>query len=135
MRALIKHLYKDNALTFAIVITISITYLSLSKVSSIIPVLEIKNGDKYQHLLAYFGMMMSWLFVSQKLNTKHISRLWAVMGVFLFGVLMEVLQQRLTTYRQADLYDVFANLSGIIIAYIVFEKLVFKEFKEFLCTP
>jgi VanZ family protein len=135
MRALIKHLYKDNALTFAIVITISITYLSLSKVSSIIPVLEIKNGDKYQHLLAYFGMMMSWLFVSQKLNTKRISRLWAVMGVFLFGVLMEVLQQRLTTYRQADLYDVFANLSGIIIAYIVFEKLVFKEFKDFLCTP
>lgn len=135
MRALIKHLYKDNALTFAIVITISITYLSLSKVSSIIPVLEIKNGDKYQHLLAYFGMMMSWLFVSQKLNTKRISRLWAVMGVFLFGVLMEVLQQRLTTYRQADLYDVFANLSGIIIAYIVFEKLVFREFKEFLCSP
>jgi len=135
MRALIKQLYKDNALTFAIVITISITYLSLSKVSSIIPVLEIKNGDKYQHLLAYFGMMMSWLFVSQKLNTKRISRLWAVMGVFLFGVLMEVLQQRLTTYRQADLYDVFANLSGIIIAYIVFEKLVFREFKEFLCSP
>ena len=135
MRALIKHLYKDNALTFAIVITISITYLSLSKVSSIIPVLEIKNGDKYQHLLAYFGMMMSWLFVSQKLNTKGISRLWAVIGVFLFGVLMEVLQQRLTTYRQADLYDVFANLSGIIIAYIVFEKLVFREFKEFLCSP
>jgi len=135
MRALIKHLYKDNALTFAIVITISITYLSLSKVSSIIPVLEIKNGDKYQHLLAYFGMMMSWLFVSQKLNTKRISRLWAVMGVFLFGVLMEVLQQRLTTYRQADVYDVFANLSGIIIAYIVFEKLVFREFKEFLCSP
>lgn len=130
----IKHLYKDSAIGIAILITIVIIYLSLAKVSNIKPLVNISNIDKYQHSLAYFGLMMSWLLASSKLNKKGTLRFWIVLYVFLFGVLMELLQQMLTTYRQADAFDVLANTSGIIIAFVVFEKLVFKEFKEFLST-
>jgi len=132
MLARIKHLYKDNTIAVAIVITISIVYLSLVKVSGLKPIVSIKHLDKYEHALAYFGLMLSWLFVFEKFNKKRIFRFLIVLAVFLFGMLMELLQQMLTTSRQADVYDVFANTSGIIIAYLVYEKLVFKKFKVFL---
>ncbi|MEI6864521.1 VanZ family protein [Flavicella sp.] len=126
----ISHLYKHNSIGIAIIITILIVYLSLSNINSIKTV-NFNHIDKYQHSLAYFSLMISWLLVSQKLN-KKIFRYWMVLSVFLLGVLMEILQQLLTTDRQADLFDVFANTSGIIVAYIVFEKVIFKGFKEFL---
>jgi VanZ family protein len=132
MLSRIKRLYKDNAIVIAIAITVLIVYLSLSKTSSLKPIVDINHLDKYQHSLAYFGLMLSWLLVSQKLPKKKTFRFWMILTVFLFGILMEILQQVLTSYRQADLYDVFANSFGIIIAYIVFEKLIFKGFKEFL---
>ena len=132
MLVLIKNLYKDNAIGVAIAITLIIVYLSLSKISSITPMLEIDHVDKYQHVLAYFGLMLSWLFATQKMTKKPSFKFWMVFMVFLFGVLMEFLQQAITTYRQADIFDVFANTSGIIVAYVVFEKFIFKEFKVFL---
>ena len=126
MLVLIKNLYKDNAIGVAIAITLIIVYLSLSKISSITPMLEIDHVDKYQHVLAYFGLMLSWLFATQKMTKKPSFKFWMVFMVFLFGVLMEFLQQAITTYRQADIFDVFANTSGIIVAYVVFALLKFK---------
>lgn len=132
MLVLIKNLYKDNAILIAVVITIAIVFLSLSKISAFTPVVDINHVDKYQHTLAYFGLTLSWLFATQKMNRKPSFRFWMVFGVFLFGILMEILQQVLTTYRQADFFDVLANTSGVIIAYVFFRKVVFKEFKAFL---
>jgi glycopeptide antibiotics resistance protein len=77
-------------------------------------------------------MTISWLLSSLKLNIKSNAQFLIVLGVFLFGILMEILQKVLTISRQADVFDVFANTSGIMIAYIVFEKLVFNKFKDFL---
>lgn len=132
MLALIKNLYKANAVTIAVSLTAIVAYLSLSKISSITPVIKIDNVDKYQHSLAYFGLTLSWLFAAQKIKTKPSFKFWMVLFVFLFGVLMEILQQELTTYRTADFFDVLANTSGIIIAYVFFQKVVFREFKDFL---
>ncbi|MDG1804691.1 VanZ family protein [Flavicella sp.] len=132
MLALIKNLYKANAVSIAVSLTAIVAYLSLSKISSITPVIKIDNVDKYQHSLAYFGLTLSWLFAAQKIKTKPSFKFWMVFFVFLFGVLMEILQQELTTYRTADFFDVLANTSGIIIAYVFFQKVVFRRFKDFL---
>ncbi len=57
------------------------------------------------------------------------------MVCFLYGLLMEVLQFLLTSYRSLELYDVFANTSGIIFAVLLLKafenKLIrFKEDKH-----
>ena len=41
-------------------------------------------------------------------------------AVFIYGIIIEILQGALTDYRQADLYDVVANFSGIAVATIFF---------------
>ena len=128
----IKNLYKDSAFYVAVFITITIAFLSLFNVNKLTPDVNLSHIDKYEHFTAYFVLTLSWLFVFQK-SVKLINyRFGLVTLVFLYGILMEVLQQILTDYRQADLFDVFANTSGIIIAILFFEKIVHKKFKDFL---
>ena len=44
------------------------------------------------------------------------------MAIFIYGIIIEVLQGTLTSYREADLLDTFANLTGIVIAWVFFSK-------------
>lgn len=60
-----------------------------------------------------------------KSNPMKLSLLIAS-AVFIYGIIIEILQGALTDYRQADLYDVFANFSGIAVA-IMFFALVLKK--------
>tara|TARA_B100000809_G_scaffold38098_1_gene33341 strand:- start:33386 stop:33790 length:405 start_codon:yes stop_codon:yes gene_type:complete len=128
----IKNLYKDNAFYIAVFITVSIAILSLFNLNQLKPAINLSNLDKYEHFIAYFVLTLSWFFVIQKSGKMMSYKFWLIMVIFLYGVLMEVLQQLLTNYRQADLYDVFANSSGIIIGMLFFEKGIRQEFKEFL---
>ena len=43
-----------------------------------------------------------------------------VTAVFIYGIIIEILQGVFTNNRQADLYDVFANLAGITVAMVFF---------------
>lgn len=132
MLVLIKNLYKDNGLVIAVINTVVLTYLSLSNINEIASKIEISNVDKYYHVIAYFGLTLSWLFAIQIMNKKKSFKKWIIILVFLFGILMELLQQVLTIYRQADILDVVANSSGIVLAFVFFEKFISKKFKMFL---
>lgn len=127
----IRNLYKDNALLLAVLITVSIAVLSLFNLHNFKPALNMSNIDKYEHCTAYFILTLSWLFAIQKSEKLIKYRLILTVFVFLYGVLMEILQQVLTDYRQADLYDVFANSLGIILGILFFEKVISAQFKEF----
>lgn len=48
-------------------------------------------------------------------------------AIFIYGIIIEILQGALTDNRQADLYDVFANFSGIAIATIFFVLVLKKK--------
>lgn len=75
-------------------------------------------SDYTLHLVGY-GLMMGWwgqLFHRQSLPLVAIF-------VALFGVLMEVFQTWLTSYRAYDVNDMLANVAGIAIAVVL------------LCTP
>lgn len=125
----IKNLYKDNSLYFAILITISIAFLSLYNIGQIKPIENIPFIDKVEHFIAYFVLVLSWFFPLQKLSKLKKNKFLVIILVFLYGIVIEILQQGFTSYRQGDLFDVFANLSGIIFGFIVYEKLISHKFK------
>ena len=113
----IKSLLVRNSFLIAVSLTLIIAYLSLSKPIEIDIPIKITFLDKILHASAYFTLTVSWLFaLRKKSNFKLIS-----IVLFLYGILMEFLQGWLTTTRQKDIYDVFANSLGIVISLFVFD--------------
>jgi glycopeptide antibiotics resistance protein len=110
----IKILLKDNIFLIAISITVGIIYLSIIKIPSI--GIEIANIDKGYHSLAYFMLAITWLLAFYKKQKKYV----IVISCIIFGIIIEVLQYTLTTYRTGEYLDVFANSSGVFLALGVF---------------
>ncbi|NEW78720.1 MAG: hypothetical protein GZ086_04700 [Gelidibacter sp.] len=109
----------------ALLLTIAITVGSL---------ISFKNGlgigvlvsDKILHASGYFILTLSWLLAYGVKSSPMKSTILIASAVFIYGIIIEILQGLLTDYRQADLYDVFANLSGILVS-IIFFVLVLKK--------
>ncbi|QXP65397.1 VanZ family protein [Polaribacter sp. R2A056_3_33] len=117
----IKSLLKDNLFIIAIFITITIAYLSLRRM----PKIEtgINNVDKIYHLIAYFTLSVTWLFsFYRKPTLKYV----IVICCIFFGIIIEVLQQTLTTYRTGDYKDAIANTVGILLGFIIFNQILKK---------
>ncbi len=115
----IKNLLKDNLLFFAVFITIFIAFLSLMKVPHIIPY-KITHIDKLQHLTAYFVLTLSWLYAIKKVAVVLSRKYIIVISCVFYGILLEVLQMTLTTYRTADYLDMIANSVGVVLALLIF---------------
>jgi len=71
-------------------------------------------------------LTISWLLAYGIKSALLKSTMLIATAVFIYGIIIEILQGVLTDIRQADLYDVFANFSGIAIA-IIFFSLVLKK--------
>lgn len=86
------------------------------------PTVSVKSADKYVHVTFYFVLIMLWGFYSKlKQNEIKIGKIVILVLVSLFyGILIEFLQETLTTTRQADVMDVLANFSGALLALITF---------------
>ena len=119
----IKHLLELNAYVIAISLTILIAYLSLSHPIQIDIPIKISFLDKIFHAIAYFGLTVSWLFALRNYPKNKL----VVFVLILYGLLMEFLQGWLTQDRQEDIFDVYANTFGILLAILIFNKL-FKYF-------
>lgn len=119
----IKSLFRDNFFIIAIGITLCIAYLSLIKTPKI--VLVYSASDKVYHIIAYFTLTICWLFSFFKKPSLKYS---IVVFCLLFGIIIEVMQQSLTSYRTGDYKDVLANIIGIVLGLIVF-NLVLKKNK------
>ena len=115
----IKILLKDNSLYISIAITILITLLSLIKTHPK-PIVDISNLDKVQHTFAYMVLTISWL-VSRDVKFNTIPYIVVLIGCLVFGIIIEVLQGRLTTHRSASLLDVVANSLGIVLGFMIFK--------------
>ena len=119
MRKRIKNLLEHNAYLIAIFLTILIAYLSLSNPIKIDIPLKISFLDKIMHATAYFTLTISWLFALYKYPKSKL----VVIALFLYGILMEFLQGWLTQNRQKDIFDVYANSLGILLAMLIFNNL------------
>ena len=115
----IKSLLENNAIYIAVLITISILFGSLVK-SEFIVVESISVSDKTYHLIAYFLLMLSWLyaFFKKEKFQEHVK--YIILGCFIFGIIIEILQGIITSYRTASYLDILANTIGVLLAVVIF---------------
>tara|TARA_R110002049_G_scaffold75991_2_gene195528 strand:+ start:11775 stop:12152 length:378 start_codon:yes stop_codon:yes gene_type:complete len=107
-------LLKDKILIIAIIVTVSILYLSLMRMPKYN--IAISHIDKWQHCIAYFTLSISWLLTFYKQNKKYL----VVISCILFGIIIEILQQTITSYRTGDYLDIIANSVGVLLGLLFF---------------
>ncbi|MCF6213049.1 MAG: VanZ family protein [Flavobacteriaceae bacterium] len=83
---------------------------------------SIENSDKILHTFSYAILSLSWLFYFNPQKKLRI-KLLVAFSLFCYGIIIEVLQSTLTTYRTGSFNDVIANTIGIFIALITFKTL------------
>ena len=80
--------------------------------------LKIEGTDKGVHFTFHFIFTLLWVVyfysLSKVINESKIIKV--ILSSFLFGVLIEILQENFTTTRKADVFDVLANSLGAITA-------------------
>lgn len=110
----------------AIILTITISIGSLISIENVVKVSLVPSFDKFIHASAYFLLTLSWLLAFNKNLKQSKSNIFAIILVVVYGIVIEVLQGILTNNRQPELFDLLANLVGIISAYlfltIIFQK-------------
>jgi VanZ family protein len=86
------------------------------------PSVGVQSADKYVHVTFYFILILLWGFYSMlKQNEIRLGKIVLFVTLSLFyGILIEFLQETLTTTRHADALDVLANFTGALLALIVF---------------
>ena len=87
----------------------AIVWLSLTPAP---PEVDISEGDKIGHLLAY-GLLMFWF---AQLYTQRRTRVAYALGFIAMGVGLEFLQAQLG-YRSFDLFDMYANTVGVLLGW------------------
>lgn len=120
----IKKLLERNSLLIAIIATLFLAVLSLSAVPKLNMGLGIKSGDKYLHFIAYFGLTILWYFALKDRIKEKMFKFFVPLALVLYGIILEGLQSNLTTYRTGDIYDAIANTAGVIVALLVFNRLL-----------
>jgi len=119
----IKKLLEHNALAIAIIATIVIALLSLGSIPKIDLGLNIKSGDKFLHALAYFVLSIIWYFTLEKKLKNQGIKIFVILSLIFYGIILEALQGGLTNYRTADFFDVIANTIGVVLATILYTKI------------
>ncbi|TDR23804.1 VanZ family protein [Marinicella litoralis] len=108
-------------LAWAMLITLVI--LSLVRVPQVSS--SIENSDKLLHLGSYFILTFWFLHAYPK------RIIWVTCGLVVLGGLLEYLQS-LTAYRFTEWLDFWMNLTGVLLAVLLFS--VFKRHIKFLMT-
>src|SRR5699024_208586 len=114
-------LNKNLWLILAVIYSVSLLFVSLVRIKSDGMSVSFKHADKIFHFGAYFGMTLIWhvyLFAKEKTNTLQ-PNLWICLSIIGFGIIVEVFQRDLTTYRGFEWLDIVANTSGVLLASLV----------------
>lgn len=122
----IKTLLKDNALIIAVLCTLAILVGSLASINTLVSSIPVKISDKSLHAVAYFLLAFCWFYAVYKSTRIRISTHIVALLTIAFGMVVEALQGGLTSYREADVFDMLANSIGVFLAYLLF-KLVLKN--------
>ena len=127
-------LNKNIWLFLALLYSISLLVASLIKINSSDLPVNFSNADKVFHFSAYFVMTLIWNFyynIREKSKEKN-PNLWICFAIIIFGIVIEILQRDMTTYRGFEWMDIIANSLGVVFGYLVLKitlpKLPF-EFK------
>ena len=81
---------------------------------------SISVSDKTYHLIAYFLLMLSWLYAFSNREKFKENVKYVIIGCIFFGIIIELLQGTITSYRTASFLDIIANTSGVLLAVVIF---------------
>ncbi|WP_445737534.1 VanZ family protein [Mariniflexile sp.] len=118
----IKHssVLKKSIFFLSILYTLTLATVCLVKLNKL-PNVGLSYGDKIFHFLSYSVLAMLWF--NTLLHTfkfkKRRALLYAALFSVVFGIVIEVLQGTLTSYRSSDMYDVIANTSGVLFTVLI----------------
>lgn len=113
---------KKWALPLVVVYTLALTSASLLSLSGL-PSIGIEFEDKIFHLLAYFIFTLLLYNYFNSIRLKHALSISVLIAV-VYGIVIEILQYTLTTWRMFDVYDALANTLGAILASIMLKVLL-----------
>ena len=108
---------KQVFLYAAIFWSILIIYFCLKNANDLRHI-NIVGFDKVIHVVFHFVFTVLWFLYVQKkfISTKKIRlALGSFVFSFLFGIVIEIMQETFTTTRSADLFDILANLLGAFL--------------------
>jgi len=111
---------KRIPLALTIIYSTALAYVSLVKLNDV-PDIGVSFGDKIFHFLAYSILTFLWFgtfFFNFNLKKRR-AITYSVIISIMFGIIVEVLQDQLTTYRSMDIYDVLANTFGVLLALLI----------------
>ncbi len=100
----------------AVLWTLTIIVLCLESTADL-PKIKISSFDKIAHTIIHLVFTFLWFmsFKNLKIEFKKAALSAFLFSIF-FGIMIEILQQILTTTRQADILDVLANITGGFLA-------------------
>ena len=122
MQKLIKNLlgHKKSALLISVFYTLFLIVVCLVSLDGV-PSPVIKHVDKIFHFLSYFILMLLWYNSFSKFFTNNFLKVIFLSFIFCvaFGIVVEGLQNTLTSSRTADIKDIIANTCGVLAGAIL----------------
>lgn len=80
-----------------------------------------EGADKIVHFFMYFVFMVLWRYASRVpeiVNKKKFIFYGLIFGALL-GIILEILQKYLDIGRSFDIFDILANISGLIFVFLI----------------
>lgn len=117
-------LASKTVLTLAIVYSCVITVLFFIPGSDL-PEVSFSAADKLMHTAIYVLLIGIWQLYFFVRNGYRFKLRWAIvilLACLFYGIIIEILQGSFTVSRSADIYDVLANLIGLILGIFIFKK-------------
>jgi len=65
-------------------------------------------------------LTLSWLYAFFKKEKLQENVKYLILGCFIFGIIIEILQGVITSYRTASYLDIIANTLGVLLATVIF---------------
>lgn len=122
----IQHLLRGRTLLLlAILYSAAISVLFFIP-SPELPDIEVSGWDKVIHCVIYFILINLWLlyfYVKNDFQFKANLVIILLLSLLLYGIIVEVLQDRFTATRSADIFDVIANLTGSLLGIFFFKRI------------
>jgi VanZ family protein len=119
----IKNLLEGNLIKYvAVAFQLLVTVLMLIPTSGV-SYMDIPQSDKFLHMVIYLILFVVWAF-AWKVNPERKWLLWTLVVLLtIYGIVIELIQDKYIDSRTADFWDVMANSVGILFGMVVFYKL------------
>lgn len=107
---------------FSIITALVILYLSFANPENLdkISPVHFRGLDKLVHIGLYFIFTSVILLENKNLLIKVNRFLLIILIPLIFGAIIELFQSLLTTYRSGDIFDLFSDMTGILISVLLF---------------